>query len=430
MFDRDELFHEAPDEVVEAAYADLASSGTQPALDEMEPGPILAARLACIDVTTLSPARRLRVLKAQQRMASHFAAQMLHSIAAVSDSIDAIEDDPKLASESAAAEIRAALRLTRRAADGELTFALDLRRRLPAVWRLLAGGEIDRRRAWVIVKGTEHLTVAAARRVVDRLLEDMPRLTTGQLGARLRRACLEFEPADGRDRYRSALSRRRVVSEADVDGTAHLFGLDLPPHRVAAVKRKINRMAESLRRDGETRTMDQLRADVFLDLLAGRTTGAGGVVDIQVDLGTLAQLAEHPGDLAGYGPVVADIARQVAEEQSQGEWRFTVRDPDTGAVFTSGLTRRRPGAATGRRVQARDRRCLFPGCRMPATECDLDHMTPYGEGGETSDSNLAPLCRHDHRLRNVGWNYRRLENGDYEWTSRLGLTYLTSGRSP
>lgn len=67
---------------------------------------------------------------------------------------------------------------------------------------------------------------------------------------------------------------------------------------------------------------------------------------------------------------------------------------------------------------------------MPAEDCDLDHMTPYGESGATSVTNLAPLCRHDHRLRNVGWTYRRLDTGDYEWTSRLGLTYHTSGRSP
>ncbi|MBT8203639.1 MAG: DUF222 domain-containing protein [Acidimicrobiia bacterium] len=294
MFDRDELFHDAPDEVVAAAYADVAPSAPLPPLDEMEPGPLLAARLACIDDTTLTPQERLRVLKAQQRMASHFAAQMLRSMAAVSDCIDAVEDDPQLAAESSAAEIRTALRLTRRTADSELSFALDLRRRLPAVWRLLAAGDIDRRRAWVLVKGTEHLTVAAARRVVDRLVGEAPHLTTGQLGARLRRACLEVDPEEGRDRYHTAVTDRRVVSEAGVDGTAHLFGLDLPPHRVAAITRRINRMARSLRRDGESRTMDQIRADVFLDLLAGRSEGAGGVVDLQVDLDTLAQLSDHP----------------------------------------------------------------------------------------------------------------------------------------
>ena len=70
--------------------------------------------------------------------------------------------DRALATASAAAEIRAALRLTRRAADAELSLALDLRHRLPRVWRLLAAGDIDWRRARVITYGTAHLTIGAA----------------------------------------------------------------------------------------------------------------------------------------------------------------------------------------------------------------------------------------------------------------------------
>ena len=66
-------------------------------------------------------------------------------------------------------------------------------------------------------------------------------------------------------------------------------------------------------------SIDQLRADVFLDLLQGRSVGSGadrGTVDITVDLGVLAGLSEAPGELNGYGPVIADIARQVAREQT------------------------------------------------------------------------------------------------------------------
>ena len=36
-----------------------------------------------------------------------------------------------------------------------------------------------------------------------------------------------------------------------------------------------------------------------------------------VDLNTLTELADHPGDLAGYGPVIADIARQVTASQTR-----------------------------------------------------------------------------------------------------------------
>jgi hypothetical protein len=67
---------------------------------------------------------------------------------------------------SGAAEIRVALRLTRRAADSELSMALDLRRRLPVVWTGLLDGALDGRRARCIVHQTAHLDEAVARDVV------------------------------------------------------------------------------------------------------------------------------------------------------------------------------------------------------------------------------------------------------------------------
>ena len=75
--------------------------------------------------------------------------------------------------------------------------------------------------------------------------------------------------------------------------------------------------------------------------------------------------------------------------------------------------------------------CIFPGCRTPAVDCDLDHRTAWTDGGPTIEENLAPLCRHDHRLKHeYGWKLARLHDGDHMWTSPLGRTYTTSGRSP
>jgi hypothetical protein len=155
-------------------------------------------------------------------------------------------------------------------------------------------------------------------------------------------------------------------------------------------------------------------------------------VDIRVDLDTLAALNEHPGELAGYGPVISDIARQVAEEQQRCEWRYAVVDTANGQAIRTGTTRRRPTTRQRRIVESRDLTCAFPGCRMPGTECDLDHRIPWSQGGPTTARHLTPLCRHDHITvrHNAGWTYRRLPNGDYLWTSKLGHTYTTSHRPP
>jgi hypothetical protein len=404
-------------------------------LAQMPPGPALGAFLASIDVDQVSGHDRVVVLRALQRQASHLQARVYAAMAAVADHMDDVEfpDDPELSWHAAATEIGAALRLTRRSAAAELDLAVGLRRRLPRVWQSLASGIIDRPRARVLLDGTGHLDESTARRVVDAVIEDVPSLTTGQLAARLRRLCIEADPDSAAQRYDRALDERRVVAEGSPDGTAHLMGMDLPPHRVAAITRRIDRLARSLVGGGDGRSMDQRRADVYLDLLSGRhQDGKGGTVELHVDLRTLAELAEAPGDLAGYGPVVADIARRVAEAQPRAEWRYTVTDPETGEPLQDGTTRRRPTAAQRRRVVARDRTCIFPGCRMPAVQCDLDHRIPWSCLHRTSAAGLDPLCRYHHvtARHRIGWSHRPLPNGDHLWTGPLGHRYTTSGRSP
>ncbi len=401
-----------------------------PGLDKMEPGPMLAMILLAVEVRNLSSHDQIVVLRAHQRMASHFEARVYDDMTAVVDRMD--DDDLMSAAESAAAEIRAALSLTRRATDRELEFALSLQRRLPKVWDALAAGDIDVRRAKLFAHHTTHLPTGVAQSVVERIIDHAPRLTTGQLQARIDRLCLEADPHHAQDRYDYAVKERRVVTEPTDSGTANLLGLDLPPHRVAALSHKINHLARSLNTTGESRTMDQLRADVYLDLLDGKShdSNSGGGVNVQVDLDTLAGLSEHAGELNGYGPVIADIARQAATEQENADWRYTVTDA-TGQTLSDGTTKRRPTVSQRRHVQARNQTCIFPGCRMPATDCDLDHRTRWVDGGPTNIDNLAPLCRHDHRIRHeAGWEHQPLPNGDHQWTSKLGHTYTTSGQPP
>ncbi len=283
--------------------------------------------------------------------------------------------------------------------------------------------------------GTRHLPIETAREVTEQIIEDAPVLTTGQLRVRISRLCMTVDPDDARNRYETAVEERRVVLEPSPDGTAHLTGYDLPADRAMAITRTINRLAQQLKTRHETRTIDQLRADVFLDLLDGHHPGRRshdrGVVDIQVDLTTLTELTETAGELAGFGPIIADIARQVTDEQHASQWRWTVTDPNTGMPVHEGTTRRRPNSRQRRYVEARHRTCVFPGCRMPATSCDLDHRIPWAEGGPTHRTYLAPVCRHDHTNRHhCGWTYRPIRYGDYLWTSPFGHTYTTSGKPP
>jgi hypothetical protein len=294
---------------------------------------------------------------------------------------------------------------------------------------------IDLPRARVICDHSGHLDEAQARLLAANVLEQAPSQTTGQLAARVRRLVVSMDPDGAALRYQVAVGERRVMVEANPDGTADLWGCDLPAERAVAAMRSINQAALAARRAGDPRTVDQLRADIFLDRLEGNpdsvTSRRQGVVDLQVDLATLMGLAETPGEIGGFGPVIADVARQMTASQHDAEWRVTVTDPDNGHVIWNGITRRRPTATQRRYIQARQRHCVFPGCRMPALDCDLDHTVRHRDGGRTSRHNLEPLCRRHHRAKDQGrWRLRQPQPGVFQWTSPLGHHYTVQPAPP
>ncbi len=405
------------------------------AVFDADPGPELAAFLSVVDPKELSGVDLVMVLRAHQKLVSHFQAKVYADIAALTDVMFEFDEDWELATEAAAFELRAALRLTRRSADIEIGFAQELVDRLPQVAVELEAGRVDVRRARILIDETIHLTESQARHVVDEVIGRAGELTTGELRARVKKLCFAIEPDEAELRYETALDERKLVKEPTIDGTANIFLTNVAPDRAAEALDRINLIARSLRVGGETRTMDQLRADIAVDLLCGngkyRKAKAGKVV-IHVDLETLARLNDDPGDLAGYGPVISDIARQVAENSDRAHWQFRVTDPDSGQPLHMGVTRkRRHNTHQKRQIQLRDLVCATPGCRMPATECDIDHTKTWAETGITTIDESGPSCRHDHVCRHkFDWTYRRLPDGDYLWTSRLGTRYTKSGRPP
>ncbi|PZS32145.1 MAG: hypothetical protein DLM61_07395 [Pseudonocardiales bacterium] len=99
---------------------------------------------------------------------------------------------------------------------------------------------------------------------------------------------------------------------------------------------------------------------------------------------------ELPGDLAGYGPIPAAVARDLA---AGGTWRRILTDPSTGRPLDYGTTRYRPPAHLAGLVITRDQTCQFPGCRVPAHRCDIVHAIPHDPEngtGSTSEINLGP----------------------------------------
>lgn len=128
-----------------------------------------------------------------------------------------------------------------------------------------------------------------------------------------------------------------------------------------------------------------------------------------------------PAVLDGVMPFDTETARRLAG-RSAG-WNRVLTHPVTGALLA--VDRYRPSEDLKRHLRARDQRCRFPGCRIAARKCDLDHNHSASTGGATRDDNLAAFCRRHHMLKHHSpWHVTPLPGGVLEWTSPTGRTYL------
>lgn len=400
-----------------------------PDLEGIVPGPFLAAILETADRSRLNGFDLVRLLRARERLVAHSQAGVAADIYEMAHAAPGDEfSGPEWLGEGfeyAADELRPALSITRRAAENRLGMAFDLRERLPRVWELLSEGLIDWSRARVICNGAAHLGEGEARRVVDVVAEKAPRLTTGQLAAWIRRLCVESDPEKAKQRYEHAKADRKVWVEQTESGTGSVHLLDIGIADARAIGKRLNAHMISLRRDGDTRSHDNLRADILVDLILGAdpTNGGRGLVEMRVSMTTLAGLDEKAAEIPGLGPVIADVARRFADQHPRAEWQATITD-DWGNIAGIVTTSRRPTKAITRHVNATQPTCSFPGCRVPAADCDFDHLLPRCQRGQTSTRNGGPKCRHDHVLRDHGWKHQRIHGQDI-WTSPLGHTYTT-----
>jgi hypothetical protein len=404
-------------------------AGLPAGLDGWLPSLFLAAVLSTMGPEGLSGHDRVIRLKAHQRLASHYQARVYEDMASIQEVMTDLEDgDEQFGFRMASAEIRAALQQTARAANSELRIALDLDDPVYSpVQQALVDGLLDRRRAGLIIHRTSHLDPEVAKTVVSEVMREAAGMTSGEIIARIDELNMSTDPDEANKRQKEGLSQRRVYPEKNWDGTTHYMGLHLPPERVAAAHRRINRIAHQLKTESESRTMDQLRADIYLDLLCGanpdQKTSQRGTVDIRVPPSTLTGESDQPGEIPGWGPVLADTARRIVAENTNGHWQITIIDPTTGRPLAAVSTKRRPTNHQTRQVQAQHPVCVFVGCRNPARDCDLDHNTPWADGGPTTIDKLAPLCPGDHTIRHHGWTYQINRDATITWTSPLGHKY-------
>ncbi|KJQ56114.1 hypothetical protein RS85_00018 [Microbacterium sp. SA39] len=84
---------------------------------------------------------------------------------------------------------------------------------------------------------------------------------------------------------------------------------------------------------------------------------------------------------------------------------------DEGRIVGISVTDRVFTVHQRRAIIARDKECLIPGCHVPASWCEIHHVTEHARGGPTHTDNGVPLCWWHHRsLDTSGWEIR-MNNG-------------------
>lgn len=343
--------------------------------------------------------------------------------------------------EAVAAEVGAELSVSQYSASLQMGVGLELIERLPKLAAVFAAGEVEYAVIRAILFRTGLIVDDDALALLDeRLSRSAPKwnmLSRNKITDKVDWMVRDLDPDAVRNERRDDADRHIEFGRSR-NGLSELSG-SVRASDAAAFDRKLDQLATTVCPD-DPRTKAQRRADAVGAIGADATAlecGCGSeqcpvrdnsgatsgqiVIHLVAETKTVAGESDTPGYLPEYGPIPADIVRDLAT-------RAKLR-PVIGGKELSAEPNYRPSAALAEFIRCRDLTCRFPGCDRPAEVADIDHTVPYPLG-PTHPSNLKLLCRLHHLLKTFytgprGWADRQLPDGTVIWTSPSGRTYTT-----
>ncbi|WP_300682968.1 HNH endonuclease signature motif containing protein [Nocardioides sp.] len=338
--------------------------------------------------------------------------------------------------EEAVAEFAAFAQMSPHAALAYLADAWDLAWRFPETLAAVREGRVEVWRARQVAATLRGVPAEGARYVDEAIAPIAHRVGMARLRRMVVLAEILSDPDAAVARARAAAEGRAIsVSGAgQPDGLADVFGR-LDAADAADFEAAIQEVA------AELATLDASSPDSEPEPLDVRRAKAVGVIARR----QLAGSAEETPDavtrvvhtyvhLTPDSPIAhIEAGNTLAPVERVAEW---CRTAGTKVIIRPVLdlaeSHTRDGYVPSETMREQailiNRTCVHPWCDRPARASDLDHITPYenqGPPGQTTSTNLAPLCRHHHRLKtHSGWQYQHLEPGIYLWTSPAGRSYL------
>ena len=274
--------------------------------------------------------------------------------------------------------------------------------------RALESGALSEWRATLIVRESACLDVED-RRALDAELCGDPAGLDGMGDARVAAAAkaiaYRLDPHAVVERAAKAEQERTVTIRPAPDTMTYVTAL-LPVAQGVSVY-------AALRREADVGTDGRSRGQVMADTLVERVTGRDAAVPVPIAVNlvlsdaTLLGGDSAPGDLCGYGPIPAAVARAmvasaVEDQRSRATLRRLYAHPQGGALVSMESRSRRFPRGLATFIELRDQRCRTPYCDAPIRH--RDHAQPWAEGGPTTAINGLGSCERCNYAKEAdGW---------------------------
>jgi hypothetical protein len=320
------------------------------------------------------------------------------------------------------------------AAARRLEMARALWCELPETYRLLVGGKISEYVASLVVTETRHLD-ATTRRQVDARITDagIARMGPRSAAACARSQAYQADPPAYVERGSTERKHRRVSLRPAPDTMSLLSGY-LPAEQGVACLKSLRDHTDTVKAAGDPRCRDQIMADTLVERITGQTKATDVNVELQIvmPLDTLLDVHDHtPVELAGYGPLPADLACDLlATSKGRVWWRRLYAAPVGGPIVGGDPHRRHFHGHLRKLIMWRDRQCRDPFCEAPIRH--IDHIQRYTDGGLTVYPNGRGECERGNYAREMpGWKVEAVTSGldgqrhTIKITTPTGHSYLS-----
>jgi hypothetical protein len=400
-------------------------------LEEMPVGGALASALFAIRSAQMDAYAAVRVHALWSKVIAWATAQQM---IATNDSISGLRgligppdnlDEPFLL---AAQELAAATSIPYATARDQVDLVDRVGECMPESWEALDRGDISLNHIKALHRVTRNCTPKVAAAVDAAAIPQAIERgwTPSQLARAARKLVITLDPKGAAEREEAAKSESGVEYFPNENGmaTLNIFG---PAPVIRELADVIYDGAADLGRRGDPRPVGLRQIQVLTDAVLGSADGAStgsrqSHTVVTIDLPTLLGLNEKPGQLMGYGPITAQMARAIAADSTLSR---LVTDPVTGEGLDLGRTYK-PSRRLRDVVRLTRPRCSMIGCSRPAYQCEIDHRQEHNRGGNTNPENLQPLCKLHHQLKTKKrWKVGINADGERIWTSYLGFTYIS-----